>query len=70
MIDLSQAEIGVITNIGVSHLEYLKSRENIAKAKAEMFVNPNLFMKVFLPFNEALLEPYIESAQNKEFRFL
>lgn len=28
--------IGVITNIGTSHLEYLKTRENIAKAKCEI----------------------------------
>ncbi len=69
MVNLSKAEIGILTNIGVSHLQYLKSRENIAKAKAEIFENPDLFMKVFLPFNEPLLDPYIKAAKNKEFRF-
>ncbi len=37
--DLAQAarpEIGVITNIGVSHMELLGSRENILKAKLEL----------------------------------
>ena len=29
----------VITNIGVAHLEYLKTRENILKAKCEVFEN-------------------------------
>ena len=29
-------DIGVITNIGVSHIEYLKTRENIFKAKMEI----------------------------------
>ncbi len=31
-----QPDIGIITNIGVSHLEFLKTRENILKAKLEI----------------------------------
>lgn len=33
---LARPTFGVITNIGMSHIEILKSRENIAKAKAEI----------------------------------
>lgn len=32
----AQGDIGVITNIGVSHIEKLGSRENILKAKLEI----------------------------------
>lgn len=34
---LLEPEIGVITNIGVSHIELLGSRDNIARAKGELF---------------------------------
>lgn len=36
MADAVRPEIGVITNIGISHIENLGSRENIAKAKMEL----------------------------------
>lgn len=32
-------DTAVITNVGVAHLEYLKTRENILKAKCEVFEN-------------------------------
>lgn len=32
----ARPDMGVITNVGVMHLEYLKTRENIARAKAEL----------------------------------
>lgn len=31
-----EPDIGVITNIGDSHLEFLKTRENVFKAKTEL----------------------------------
>lgn len=34
--EISQPSIGVITNIGLSHLEFFRSREEIAEAKAEL----------------------------------
>lgn len=34
---IAQPDIGIITNIGDSHLEFLKTRENVFKAKTEMF---------------------------------
>ena len=33
---IAEPEIGIITNIGISHIENLGSRENILKAKAEL----------------------------------
>lgn len=36
MTETAHPDIGIITNIGSSHLEYLKTRENIAKAKFEI----------------------------------
>jgi len=34
---IAQPTISVVTNIGESHLEFLKTRKNIAKAKSEIF---------------------------------
>lgn len=34
--DIARPDVGVITNIGVSHIEFLKTRENILKAKLEI----------------------------------
>lgn len=40
--DLARPDLAVITNIGVSHIEHLGSRENILKAKSEIidFLDP------------------------------
>ena len=40
---IARPDICVITNIGVAHLEHLKSRDGILKAKTEIFLymNPN-----------------------------
>ena len=34
--DAAQPQIGVITNVGINHLEYLGTRENILRAKLEL----------------------------------
>ncbi|MGL6099194.1 MAG: UDP-N-acetylmuramoyl-tripeptide--D-alanyl-D-alanine ligase, partial [Fusobacteriaceae bacterium] len=34
---ISEPDYGIITNIGLSHMETLKTRENVFKAKTEMF---------------------------------
>lgn len=41
--EIAQPDYGVITNIGDSHLEFLKTRENVFKAKGEIikYINPN-----------------------------
>lgn len=52
-------DVGVITNIGPAHLEFLGSLENIAKAKAELIeALPPGGIAVVPP--EPLLEPYLE----------
>lgn len=35
--DIARPDWGVLTNVGVSHMEMLGSRENIARAKSELF---------------------------------
>lgn len=35
---IARPDIGVITNVGISHIEHLQTRDNIAKAKAEIVV--------------------------------
>ncbi|MBQ8043998.1 MAG: UDP-N-acetylmuramoyl-tripeptide--D-alanyl-D-alanine ligase, partial [Clostridia bacterium] len=37
--EIVKPDTAVITNIGVAHIEYLKTRENILKAKCEVFEN-------------------------------
>ena len=54
-----QPDIGVITNIGPAHLEFLGSLENIAKAKAELLdALPSGGIAV-VPADEPLLEPHL-----------
>lgn len=36
LVDIVKPQIGIITNIGLSHIEKLGSRENIRKAKLEI----------------------------------
>lgn len=51
-------DIGVITNIGPAHLEFLGSLENIAKAKAELIDGLPAGGIAVVP-QEPLLEPYL-----------
>lgn len=37
LVDIVRPEVGVITNVGTAHIEKLQTRENILKAKAELF---------------------------------
>ena len=52
----SEPDIAVITNIGNSHIEFLGSRDSIAKAKCEVtkYLNPNGV--VIIPYGEPLLD--------------
>lgn len=57
----AKPDIAVITNIGTSHIEFLKSREGILKAKSEIFVGLN-------PGGKAVLngdDPYLWSLRDK-----
>ena len=51
-------DVGVITNIGPAHLEFLGSIENIARAKAELIDALPAGGIAVVP-NEPLLEPYL-----------
>ncbi|MGI9116106.1 MAG: UDP-N-acetylmuramoyl-tripeptide--D-alanyl-D-alanine ligase, partial [Gaiellales bacterium] len=53
---LASPDIGVITNIGVAHLELLGSREAIAEAKAEITHGLREGGTAVIPFTEPLLD--------------
>lgn len=53
-------DIGVITNIGPAHLEFLGSLENIAKAKAELIDALPAGGIAVVPADEPLLAPHLE----------
>jgi UDP-N-acetylmuramoyl-tripeptide--D-alanyl-D-alanine ligase len=55
-----QPDVGVITNIGPAHLEFLGSLENIAKAKAELLDALPTGGVAIVPADEPLLEPYLQ----------
>ena len=54
-----QPDVGVITNIGPAHLEFLGSLENIAKAKAELIDALPAGGVAIVP-REPLLEPHLQ----------
>jgi UDP-N-acetylmuramoyl-tripeptide--D-alanyl-D-alanine ligase len=56
----ARPEVGVITNIGPAHLEFLGSLENIAAAKAELIDALPPGGVAIVPGNEPLLEPHLE----------
>ena len=53
---LAAPSLGVITNIGEAHLEYLGSRENIAAAKNELLVSMGPEGKAFLNGDDVYLQ--------------
>lgn len=52
---LAKPDISVITNVGVSHLENLKTRENILKAKLEILDGMNKNSKIILNADNDML---------------
>ena len=52
----AKPDVAIITNIGSSHLEYLKTRENIAKAKLEVAEGLSQGGYLLLPDDEPLLK--------------
>ena len=56
---IAAPDIGVITNIGVAHIELLGSPEAIAAAKAEITAGLREGGHAVLPFAEPLLDPYL-----------
>lgn len=63
LVKILNPHIGVITNIGVSHIEYLKTRENIFKAKMEI---TNYFNKqsILILNNE---DEFLSSVKDKDY---
>jgi UDP-N-acetylmuramyl pentapeptide synthase len=53
-------DVGVITNIGPAHLEFLGSLENIAAAKAELIEALPAGGIAVVPADEPLLEPHLQ----------
>ena len=52
-------DVGVITNIGPAHIEFLGSLENIAAAKAELIDALPAGGVAVVPADEPLLEPHL-----------
>ncbi|MGL4402509.1 MAG: UDP-N-acetylmuramoyl-tripeptide--D-alanyl-D-alanine ligase [Fusobacteriaceae bacterium] len=52
---ISEPDYGIITNIGLSHMETLKTKENVFKAKTEMFNHVSL-EKVFVSGDDDFLK--------------
>ncbi len=67
---LVRPDIGVITNVGTSHMEALGSRENIAKAKLELLNGMAKGSTVLLNGDEPLLRAAREDAEKKGVRAL
>ncbi|MDX1919146.1 MAG: UDP-N-acetylmuramoyl-tripeptide--D-alanyl-D-alanine ligase [Candidatus Caenarcaniphilales bacterium] len=57
---ITEPDYTIITNIGTAHIGILGSRENIAKAKSEIFCFQPSGGIALVPFNEPLLKPFIE----------
>jgi UDP-N-acetylmuramoyl-tripeptide--D-alanyl-D-alanine ligase len=55
--DIARPDIGIITNIGISHIENLKTRENILKAKMEIANFFNKHNTLIINGDNDLLEP-------------
>ncbi len=61
---LAQPDIAVITNIGESHLEYLQTRKNVAKAKLEIIHGLNPKGLLILNGDEDLLRLLLDEKRN------
>lgn len=63
---VAQPDIAIITNIGLSHIEYLGSKENILKAKME--ITDFFHEKSLLVMNGD--DEYLSTIRNKRYRIL
>lgn len=66
---LARPTIGVITNIGVSHLENLKTRENILKAKLEILDGMDETAPLILNADNDLLRGVVEQLGSRVWSF-
>ena len=63
---LAQPDIGVITNIGESHMQDLGSREGIAQAKAEIVLGMKDNGLFIYDGDEPLLKPHVQKLQQRD----
>lgn len=70
LVNITQPDIVFITNIGSAHIERLGTRENIARAKAEIFASINKSLRVYISeTNKNILNKYIESNSQHEYNY-
>ena len=62
---IAEPDYAIITNIGTAHIGLLGSREAIAQAKAEIFINLANNKTALIPINEPLLEIWKNKALSK-----
>lgn len=70
MSNIVRPDVAVITNIGVSHLEMLGTRENIASAKLEVAEGLRMGGTLLIPAGEPLLEERIQTLVRPDVRVL
>lgn len=64
--DILQPDYALITNIGDSHLEYLKDRKGVLKEKSALFdVTSSLKGKIFINSDDELISEYSRKFRNK-----
>ncbi len=64
---IAEPDYGIITNVGTSHIEYLGSRENIAKAKSEIALGLREDGMLVLCGDEPLLRPLADGKHRVAF---
>ncbi|HRI45831.1 MAG TPA: UDP-N-acetylmuramoyl-tripeptide--D-alanyl-D-alanine ligase [Ignavibacteriaceae bacterium] len=62
---IAKPDYSVITNIGNSHLEFLKSKNGVLKEKVNLFNNTNVNGKVFINLDDPFLKRIGTNFQNK-----
>ena len=61
--DIAEPDIGVITNIGVSHIEFLGSQRGILKAKTELLEQMDEHNHMFFNGDDPLLREYAQTCR-------
>ncbi|WP_088840513.1 UDP-N-acetylmuramoyl-tripeptide--D-alanyl-D-alanine ligase [Listeria sp. ILCC797] len=60
---IAQPDVAIITNIGEAHIEYLGSRDEIAKAKLEITAGLKENGMLIYPNEEVLIDKYLNAAE-------
>lgn len=66
---IAEPDVGIITNVGVSHIERLGTQENIAKAKAELVENIPPDGTVVLNMDDTLVAEMVPKAKGRVIGF-